>query len=301
MIITILFALLGVLTLVFIATWFGAAREDVAAGRAGAGGVAPSVGHLLIGFVANFLDTLGIGSFATTTSIWRPRRLVPDEDIPGTLNVGHTLPTITEAFIYIAIIEVNPVSLVLLIAAAVAGAWLGAGVVAHWNRRRIQVGLGLVLIGAAGLMLMTQLNLFPLGGNVLGLTGVKLGVGLAGSFVLGAFMTLGLGFYAPCMILISLLGMNPKAAFPIMMGACAFLMPVASMRFVRLRRYRLRAALGLALGGIPGVLLAAYIVKELPLGAVRWLVIVVVVYTAISLLRSAVVERNAASGQATAS
>ena len=89
------------------------------------------------------------------------------------------------------------------------------------------------------------------------------------------------------MILVSLLGMNPKAAFPIMMGSCAFLMPVGSLRFIRERSYSLRAALGLAIGGVPGVLLAAYIVKELPLYAVRWLVIVVVIYTAVTLLRSA--------------
>jgi uncharacterized membrane protein YfcA len=298
-ILPLLFVALAVLTLTFVGTWFWEGRKEAAADRAG-GGARPPVGQLLIGFVANFLDTLGIGSFATTTSIWRPRRLVPDEQIPGTLNVGHTLPTITEAFIYIAIIAVDPVSLVLMIGAAVAGAWLGAGVVAHWNRRRIQIGLGLVLLGAAWLMLMTQLNLFPLGGEALTLAGVRLPLGLAGSFVLGALMTLGLGFYAPCMILISLLGMNPKAAFPIMMGACAFLMPVASMRFVRLRRYSLRAAVGLALGGIPGVLLAAYIVKELPLGAVRWLVIVVVLYTGVSLLQAAAAERRAAAGQATA-
>jgi uncharacterized membrane protein YfcA len=296
-ILPVLLVALAVLTLTYIATWFREGRKDVAAGAGGR----PPGGQLLIGFIADFLDTLGIGSFATTTSMWRPRRLVPDEQIPGTLNVGHTLPTITEAFIYIAIIAVEPVSLALMIGAAVAGAWLGAGVVARWNRRRIQIGLGLVLLGAAGLMLMTQLDLFPLGGDALGLSGIRLPLGLAGSFVLGALMTLGLGFYAPCMILISLLGMNPKSAFPIMMGACAFLMPVASMRFVRLRRYSLRAAVGLTLGGIPGVLLAAYIVKELPLGAVRWLVIVVVLYTGGSLLRAAAAERRAALGQPTSS
>ena len=49
------------------------------------------------------------------------------------------------------------------------------------------------------------------------------------------------------MILVSLLGMNPTAAFPIMMGSCAFLMPVGSLRFIRERAYSLPSALGLAL------------------------------------------------------
>jgi uncharacterized membrane protein YfcA len=108
-------------------------------------------------------------------------------------------------------------------------------------------------------------------------------------------MSLGIGLYAPCLILISLLGMAPTTAFPIMMGSCAFLMPVASARFIRKGSYDLRAALGLALGGIPAVLIAAFIVKSLPLSAVRWLVVVVVVYTAVTMLRSALTRQKEVS------
>ena len=89
------------------------------------------------------------------------------------------------------------------------------------------------------------------------------------------------------MILVSMLGMNPVAAFPIMMGSCAFLMPVASLRFIRFDAFSMRAALGLTLGGIPGVLIAAYIVKSMSLATVRWLVVVVVIYAAVVMLRSA--------------
>jgi len=174
-----------------------------------------------------------------------------------------------------------------MIGASVLGAWLGAGIVSGWSRRNVQIGMGLALIAAATLMLMTQLNLFPSGGATSGVRGIALAIGIAGNFLLGALMTLGIGLYAPCMILVSLLGMNPKAAFPIMMGSCAFLMPVGSLRFIREQSYSLRDALGLAIGGVPGVLLAAYIVKELPLYAVRWLVVVVVVYTAVTMLASA--------------
>jgi uncharacterized membrane protein YfcA len=294
--IAVLFAILGLLTLAYVGTWiasFREQREGAPADGADAPGW-PTPGHLLIGFGTDFLDTLGIGNFATTTSLFRLGRMVPDELIPGTLNAGHTLPVITEAFIYIAIIEVDVTTLFLMIAAAVAGAWFGAGIVARLPRRRIQIGMGIGLLAAAGLMLMTQLELFPPGGNTLDLRGIGLAIGLAGSLVLGALMTLGIGFYAPCMVLVALLGMNPKAAFPIMMGACAFLMPVASMRFVRTKRYSFRPALGLTLGGIPAVLLAAYIVKTLELGTVRWLVIIVVVYTAIAMLRSAAIERRGA-------
>jgi len=240
-----------------------------------------------------FFDTLGIGNFATTTSMFKFKRSVRDEWIPGTLNVAYTLPTVAQALIYISIVRVDFLTLVAMIAAAVAGAWLGAGVVARWPRVNIQVGMGCALLAAAALMLLTQLQLVPVGGLALALRGPGLVAGLVGNFALGALMTLGIGLYAPCLILVSLLGMDPRAAFPIMMGSCAFLMPIAGMRFIREGSYSLRASVVLALAGIPAVLIAAYIVKEMPLTYVRWLVVVVVVYAAWTLLRSALVERKA--------
>ncbi|HJW69805.1 MAG TPA: permease, partial [Candidatus Binatia bacterium] len=115
---------------------------------------------------------------------------------------------------------------------------------------------------------------------------------VAGNLLLGALMTIGIGLYAPCMILVTLLGMNATAAFPIMMGSCAFLMPIAGLRFIRERAYSPRVALGLTLGGIPAVLVAAFVVRSLPLGAVRVLVIVVAVYTAVGMLRASGTEAS---------
>jgi uncharacterized membrane protein YfcA len=247
----------------------------------------PNAPQIAVGAFTNFFDTLGIGSYATTTAIYRLFSMVDDRIIPGTLNVGHTLPTVVQTFIYTTIIPVDVPTLFAMIGASILGAWLGAGVVARWPKRNVQIGMGIALLAAASLMFMTQLKLFPGGGDALGVTGVKFVIAVSVNFMLGALMTLGIGLYAPCMILVSLLGMNPKAAFPIMMGSCAFLMPTGSIRFIREQSYHMRAALGLALGGIPGVLLAAYIIKELPLGTVRWLVIAVVVYTSLSMLWSA--------------
>jgi len=287
-------ATLAAVTAAYIAGWAAAiskARRIPAVRRSPATDVGvPGFLQIGLGTVTNFFDALGVGSFATTTAVFRLRRMVPDRIIPGTLNAGHALPTIAQAFIYTTLIEVDVLTLFLMIGAAVAGAWLGAGVVARWPKRNVQIGMGLALLGAALLMLMTQLNLFPAGGATIGVRGMRLAIGVAGNFALGALMTLGIGLYAPCMILVSMLGMNPKAAFPIMMGSCAFLMPVGSLRFIREQSYSLRDALGLTIGGVPGVLLAAYIVKELPLYAVRWLVVIVVVYTAGMMLRSAARE-----------
>ena len=285
--------LLGVLALVaagFAGVWLLALRTAPATDEPGAGGGRPGVASLLIGALTNFFDTLGVGSFAPTTALFRAFRLAPDRLIPGTLNVGHALPSVAQALVFIAIVEVEPRTLVLMIAAAVAGAWLGAGAVAGWSRRTVQIGMGCALLAAAGLLLRQLLLGAPTGAGGVGLDGATLGVAVAGNLVLGALMTIGVGLYAPCMILVTLLGMNASAAFPIMMGSCAFLMPFAGLRFVRAAAYAPPAALGLTLGGIPAVLVAAFLVRSLPLDVVRWLVLGVAVYTALAMLRAAAVE-----------
>jgi uncharacterized membrane protein YfcA len=228
--------------------------------------------------------------------MFRAWKLVPDELIPGTLNVGHVLPTVVQAVIYMTIVQVDFTTLALLLAAAAAGAWFGAGIVAGMPRRTVQVAMGSALFLAAGIMLLQLLGLVPGGGAALGLTGAKLAIGVGVNFILGALMTIGIGLYAPCMILISLLGMNPAAAFPIMMGSCAFLMPVGGIKFIQKDAYHLRAAVGLALGGPLAVLVAAFIVKSLPLLYMRWLVVVVVLYTASSMISAASKSRAAVAG-----
>jgi uncharacterized membrane protein YfcA len=286
---SLLLAALLIITAAYLAFWFNLARRRRREGTAAAGPVA-----IAIGVVTNFFDTLGIGSFATTTTMYRFSGIVRDEDIPGTLNVGHTLPTVAQALVYITIVQVEFPTLALLIASAVAGSWLGAGIVTGMSRREIQLGMGSALLVAGMLMAITALQstdpsirILPVGGTALGLGGPKLLIGCVVNFMLGALMTLGIGLYAPCMIVISPLGMNPTAAFPIMMGSCAFLMPAASVQFIRREKYDIRAAVGLATGGIPAVFIAAFIVGSLPLGYIRWLVVVVVIYTATSLLQSA--------------
>jgi uncharacterized membrane protein YfcA len=251
----------------------------------------------IVSFIANFFDTLGIGSYATTTSMVRQFKLIPDELLPGTLNVGYVIPTVIQAYIYTQLVPVDPVTLTVMIVAAVLGAWLGAGVVTGMPRRQIQIGMGVALLIFATIRFLgqPQVGLLPAGGDALGLTGGKLVLGALGNFVLGALMPLGIGLYAPCMILIYLLGMKATAAFPIMMGSCAFLMPLASVRFIRTGKYARNAIIGMLIAGIPAVFIAAFIVKTMPLVALNWLVVVVVTYAGISLLRAARRERDLAS------
>lgn len=285
----LLAAMVGV-TVWFIAmTWRTLVRRGVTASD-----VKPTPALLGVGFITNFFDTLGIGSFATTTALVRQWRLMRDDLLPGTLNHGHALPVMAQAFIYTRLISVDATTLLSMIIAAAAGAHFGAGIVSRWSKRSIQIGLGGALLAAATLMLLAQLKLMPGGGELLGMRGLRLALGLAGNFAIGALMTVGVGNYAPCLILVSLLGMNPTAAFPIMMGSGAFLQPVGALRFARADRIDWRAACGFTLGGLPAVFLAAFLVKSLPLGAVRWLVIAVVVYTSVTMLRAALSTRATA-------
>ena len=249
--------------------------------------VAPTVGGIATGAFTNFWDTLGVGSFATTTAIFRQWKMVRDEQIPGVLNIGHTLPTIVQAYLFTKLVPVDTVTLISMIAAAVLGSYLGAGFVAGWSRKRVQLVMGTLLFFAAVLFVMKAGQFMPGGGTALALTGPKLIIGVVGNFMLGALMTMGIGLYAPCMILIYLLGMDPKAAFPIMMGSCAFLMPVASARFIKEKAFDARAVVALAVGGVPAVFLAVYVFSSLPIVWMLWLVTIVVLYTSVTMLMAA--------------
>jgi len=242
---------------------------------------------LALGFGIDFLDTLGVGSFATTTTALKLGKLVDDEDIPGTLNVGHSLPTIVEAILYITVIQVEIVTLVSIIAAGAIGAWFGAGIVCRLPRRKIQLGMAVALLVTALFITLRQLHFFPPGGEALGLTGGALLAGIVANMIIGSLASLGIGNYAPSMAVVSILGMNPTTAFPIMMGSAALILPAAAVRFVKSGRYDRPTALGMTLGGIPGVLVAAFIVKSLPLDAVRWLVVAVLLYTSAMMWLSA--------------
>src|SRR6185503_1204118 len=258
--ITALFAALAIFGIYYVFIFY----RGITAAKAAGEPVKPTSLGLAIGAVTNFFDNFGVGSFATTTSLFRATKMVRDEKIPGTLNVGHTIPTFVEAIAATALFKtaIDTGTLVQMIIAAVAGAWLGARIFGGWPRRNVQIGMGLALLAAVGIMLTRMLLKLP-DGDLTQLVGAKLIIALLVQFILGMLMTLGIGLYAPCMILVSILGMNITAAFPIMMGSCAFLMPVASGNFVKLKSFDPRASMGLLIGGVPGVLISAYIVKSM--------------------------------------
>jgi uncharacterized membrane protein YfcA len=288
LIVALLLGLLALLGACFLVALLYAARVR--------GQLRPSGEAVGLGAVTNFFDTLGIGSFAPTTAYIKLRALVPDSFIPATLNVGHCLPTVAQALIFINLVRVDPTLLVACIVAAVVGAVIGAPIVLRLPTPVVQLAVGIALLVAASLYAATNLGLMPGGGAALSLEPQLAVFAVVAHFLMGALMAFGIGLYAPSLVLLSLLGLNPTAAFPIMMGACAFLMPVSGLRFLRTDRIDLRVVLGMALGGVPAVLLAAFVIKSLPLQMLRWGVVVVVLYSASLLLRAALRPRLAPAG-----
>ena len=286
----LLLSAIVVLSALFVARWLRAARD-------GSHGPWrwPTPVQLLIGVVVNFFDTLGIGSLATTTTAFKALRMVPDQQLPGTMIVGLTLAVATQALIFITTVQIDTTLLALMIGTALAGGWLGAGVVARLPRRPIQAGMGLALLVAALFMVLSQLGRMPSGGAALSLSGAPLLLALGVNFVLGALIMVGIGNYGPTFVLLSTLGMDPRAAFPIMMGSGAFAALLGALRFLKAGSFSLQPAVGLTLGGIPAVLVAGLLVKSMPIATLRWIVVVVVTYAALVMLRSAVTAEADAS------
>ena len=293
MTITILLAGLAILGVVFTPLLLAEAHKR--------GELRPDPESIGIGAVTNFFDTLGIGSFATTTAWVKFRGLVPDSFIPATLNVGHALPTIAQSAIFLVIlgVHVDPVLLASCIVAAVAGSLVGVPFVVRAPVQVVRAVVGIALLIAACLYAMSNLDLMPIGGDATALPAARMAVAIAVHFVLGTLMAFGIGLYAPSLILLSLLGLDPRLAFPIMASACAFLMPTTGFKFMKTDRINLKIVLGIALGGIPAVLLAAFVVKEMPIVWLRWGVVVVVLYAAVLLLRAALQNEKSPLGETT--
>jgi hypothetical protein len=223
---TVLLVVLALLAAAFAVAW--AARLRTAANEADADAGMPSAGSIAIGALTNFFDTLGVGSYAPTTWLFRSFGMVPDRLLPGTLNVGHALPSVAQALIFIAIVEVETRD---------AGAHGGRldrgrvrrGIVSRWSRRRVQLGMGPPRRARRAPDAARR----PLGADALGI-GCAPATGVAGNLVLGALMQRGRALRAlhnrePA-------GMNARPP-PDHDGSCAFLMPVAGMRYVERRAY----------------------------------------------------------------
>lgn len=257
-------------------------------------GAVPKIEAIILGAVTNFFDTLGIGSFAPTMAWFKFRDLVPDRLIPCTMLVGHTLPAMAQALIFLVLLGVfvDPVLLVGCVIALLMGALLGVPLAVKARVWIVQSVVAAALVLAAALYAMTNLHLMPGGGTASSLPLGSMVIAIVANFAFGVLLNFGIGNYAPTLVMLSLMGMDPRLSFPIMAGGAAFAGAAASSRYISMGEVDLRVAGGIALGGIPAVLVAAFIVKSMSVEMLRWLVIVVVLYAAATMVRAAMLGRR---------
>ncbi len=251
----------------------------------------------IVGFIANFLDTLGIGSFAPTSAALKLGKACDDTLVPGTLNVGDTIPVCVEAFLFFGFVDMDILTLILMIAASILGSILMAGVVSKFDRKKVRYALFVGLFLLATVILLKIMGVGPFGttGTALGLTGGKLVIAVVGNFVLGALMSIGVGLYAPCMALVLVLGMDAGCAFPAMMGSCAFLMAFGNgPKFIKEGRFDPVCSWTQAIAGTVGVFVAYLFVSSIPLDLLTKVIAVIVYFTAFLYLRDAIKKGSAA-------
>ena len=243
--------------------------------------------NAIIGFVVNFFDVLGIGAFAPQTALLKFTKQTDDSVMPGTLNVTNTIPVLIQAIIFIKIIEVDVLTLVFMLLAATIGAILGANIISSLPVKSIRLIMGFALLITVVFMFARKMNWIQGGGDAISLRGSKLVIAVVVNFILGALMTAGIGLYAPCMALVFALGMSPQVAFPIMMGSCAFLMPPASFKFISKGAYNRKATLAMTIPGAIAVLIAAFVVKSLPIENLKIIVMIVILITSFIMFKDA--------------
>jgi uncharacterized membrane protein YfcA len=254
----------------------------------------PTLESIGLGAVVSFFDTLGIGSFAPTTAWLKFRKLVPDRIIPPTMLVGLSPPAMAESVIFLILlgVMVDPVLLFGCAVAVLLGGLVGAPLVARAQVWIVQLVVGIGLVLAAIAYAATNLHLMPGGGTASSLSMELTIAAIAANFLFGVLLNFGVGNYAPTLVTLSLMGMNPRLVFPIMAAGAAMMGAGACVRHIQMRNLDMRVVVGLAIGGVPAVLVAAFLVKQMPLDVLRWLVILVVVYAAAIMFRASWLGRK---------
>ena len=246
-----------------------------------------------IGLVTDLLDTLGIGTFATTTTLFKATQLIKDDrQIPATMTTAHVIPVLVEALCFITIVQVELTTLICMAAAAFSGAFFGARLTKNWNTQKVQLILGILLIIAAFFMVYRMLTNpgADIANNIRGLSGIKLLIGVVFDFIIGMLMSMGLGNYAPELIFFSLMGISPAVALPVMMLNAAMIMIAGSKQFIESGRVHWPGVLGITIGGVIGVLIAAFFLTSLDIDKLKILVVFIALYTGLLLLRSGLIR-----------
>lgn len=283
---TILLAILGVMTVIYAVVFIKdliAHKEEIANDKEITWWKAGFVGGLV-----NFFDPLGIGAFAPQTALLKFLKQCPDRLIPGTMNIANCACVLAQSIIFTKMVEVQPVTLWTMMIAAGAGAVLGAGFMSKADVKVVRLVMGCALAVTGCIMLAKVTGIMPAGGAETGVDGepLKLAVAIVVNFALGALMTAGVGLYNPCMVLIALLGMDIKVAFPIMMCSCAFTMVPATIKFVQEGAYNRKSALWQCVFGTVTTIFASIIIGSMDVKILMIIVVCVTFYTSITMFRA---------------
>ncbi len=252
---------------------------------------------MFVGVLANFVDTLGCGSFAPSTFMYKAFGNIEDINIPGTLNVGDTFPVIFEALIFTASIECDPVFLISMLVAAAVGSFSFATIVTKWDKQKIRIGMSICMLACIPVMLCRNFGFGPFGeiGTAIGLTGWKFILAVVLNVLWGALMDIGFGLYAPCMATCLMLGVNGSTCFPVFMGSCALLMPCCSIEFIKTGRFDSVYTIGNFAGGMVGVFIAWKFVTNLSMFWVVNLVCAVLLWTSYTMLHDYKIDKAKAA------
>ena len=260
------------------------------------GGIKNYMIAALLGFVTNFFDTLGIGSFAPQTIVYKLCHMVKDDTyIPGTLNTANTIPVMFEGLIFLSIVEVEPKTLAILFITSVIGGVLGAKIESRLPVKKVQLVIAAALGMTAIFMVLRQAGILDSMGaanTATGLSGLSLVLAALALVIVGMGQALGVGFYAPCMAVVYFFGMDPLVSFPIMMGACAAVMPTSSITYVKEGKYERVLSIIITVTGIAGVAVAAFLVKNIDKSILTWIVVVVVIIASITTFKQALSQTN---------
>ncbi|WP_018754478.1 sulfite exporter TauE/SafE family protein [Paenibacillus terrigena] len=231
-----------------------------------------------------FFSTFGVSDFAISSIFYRKTKLVTDKKLPGTLNTQCVIPVAVMALAFITVINVDILTLAVCIIAQIIGAYIGPRFVVKLSPTVIRRFIGAGLVIATFFILAGKFGLIPSGGTATGLTGSKLVIAAVCLFIYGALNNIGIGSYALTMVTVYALGLNPAIAFPIMMGAATFSVPIGSMQFIKYGEYSRKITLFTSTFGVIGVLVAVYLVKGLDVSMLQWIVAAILLYSGVSML-----------------
>ncbi len=237
-----------------------------------------------IGFVSNFLDTIGIGSFAIIIAIRNLLGIMPDDvRLIGTMNIQAMVTALVQALIFLHFIPLDIITLLVSIAMIALGGFLSGLIAVRIDKKIVHIVMLIAFIITGVLLFLSQINVLEIGGTGTAIRGTKLIIFAIFMLVSGTLPAFGVGYYSLIKASIFLFGVNPIVSFPIMASASAFQMPVTSATFIVKGKFYFKSTIILAIFGTLGVFMAVPIITAVNTYTLKWILLGIVIYNIIVL------------------